>query len=168
MNHLFDTTKKSVSTILIYFLVFLFLSPLSKAVNEQFLVDYNLDYSIDEFGETNVIQIATITNLQNDIIPTSFSFSAKQLEIYDVSAETNGKETIPRLSEENEDTTISVTIKDYAIGEGRQNKITLKYKTKSIATKSGNIWNINIPKIQIPDMTTVYDIKLTVPKVTFH
>ncbi len=164
MSHLFHKKKNTASTLLIYFLIFLFLSPFSKALNEQFLIDYNLDYDIDESGETTVTQISTITSLQNDVIPTSFSFSAKQLEIYDVSAETNGKETIPRLNQENNDTTISVTIKDYAIGEGRQNKITLKYKTKSIATKSGNIWNISIPKIQIPELTSVYDIKITVPK----
>lgn len=144
--------------------MFLFFSPFSKALNEQFLIDYNLDYDIYESGETSVTQISTITNLQNDVIPTSFSFSAKRLEIYDVSEETNGKDTIPKIDENNDDTTISVTIKDYAIGKGRQNKITLKYKTKSIATKSGNIWNINIPKIQIPDTATLYDVKLTIPK----
>ena len=164
MNSSFLKISKKILSSVIFILIFFSLSPFSAAQEEQFSVDYNLDYNIDENGETTIIQIATITNLRNDVIPTSFSFSAKQLEIYDVSAETNGKVTVPKLNEENNNSTISVTIKDYAIGEGRQNKITLKYKTKSIAVKSGNIWNINIPKIQIPDTTTLYDVKLTVPK----
>lgn len=157
--------KKVKNITFLIFSLFLFSSlPKSFAQSEQFSVDYNLEYKIDESGETEVTQVATITNLQNDAIPTAYSFSAKQLKIYDISANTNGKEASPRLDENNGETVVSVTIRDFAIGEGRQNKITLNYKTKSIASQSGKIWNIYIPKIQIPDKTTLYDVKLSVPK----
>jgi transglutaminase-like putative cysteine protease len=129
----------------------------------QFSIDYSIDYTVTEAGETLVNQSAVITNLKNDSIPTIYSFAAKQLKIYDVSAETNGNESKTKVEETNNETLVSVTIENYAIGAGRQNKINLKYKTKSIASKTGNIWNIYIPKIQIPDSTTQYNVKLSIP-----
>jgi len=129
----------------------------------QFSVDYSIEYNVNEAGETLVNQSATITNLKNDSIPTTYTFAARQLKIYDVSAETNGNESKTKVEEKNDETLISITIENYAIGEGRQNKINLKYKTKSIANKTGNIWNIYIPKIQIPDSTTQYNVKLSIP-----
>ncbi|HQG79325.1 MAG TPA: hypothetical protein PK564_03215, partial [bacterium] len=134
------------------------------AQDEQFLIDYNLEYNISENGETNVIHKTTITNIQNDVIPTTYSFSAKQLEIYDVSVQTNGKEVNPKVEKKDGETMVSVTIKDYAIGKGRQNIILLKYKTKSIAIKSGEIWNIYIPKIQALEGISGYDVKISIPK----
>jgi len=136
----------------------------SLAQGDQFSIDYILEYDINENGETDVIHKAIITNLQNDVIPTIYTFSAKQLKIYDVSAKTNEKDTNPKVEEKNGETVISATIKDYAIGEGRQNTIILNYKTKSIAVKSGKIWNIYIPKIQAPEKASGYNIKISVPQ----
>ncbi|MFZ2664506.1 MAG: transglutaminase-like domain-containing protein [Patescibacteria group bacterium] len=129
----------------------------------QFLVDYNIEYDVQETGETKVIQTSTITNLKNDVIPTTYTFVAKQLKIYDVSAETNDKSSKVETEEQDGETLISIMIDNYAIGEGRQNEIKLSYKTKGIATKTGRIWNIYIPRIQIPDTTAKYDVKLSIP-----
>ena len=151
--------------VLLLTIFFLFGKSFSQpAEEEQFLIDYNLEYNISENGETNVIHKTTITNIQNDVIPTTYSFSAKQLEIYDVSAQTNGKEVNPKVEKKDGETMISVTIKDYTIGKGRQNTISLNYKTKSVAVKSGEIWNIYIPKIQTFEGISRYDVKISIPK----
>jgi len=139
-------------------------SKYSLAQEEQFSVDYNIDYVVKEDGETNITHEAVITNLQNDVIPTTYTFSAKQLKIYDINAEANGEQATPKTEDKDKETFVSVVIGKNIIGEGRQNKINLSYKTKSIATKSGKIWNIYIPRIQIPDKSTMYNVKLTLPK----
>jgi len=137
---------------------------ISYAQEEKFSIDYNLEYAVDEYGVTLITHEAIITNLQNDAIPTTYTFSAKNLKIFDVSAETNGREAKPKIDQKDDDTFISVVIENYAIGEGRQNKVSLSYKTRSIASKSGKIWNIYIPRIQIPDTTTLYNVKLIIPE----
>lgn len=157
--------KKHTLKIIAFFSFFiLFSSKLSFAQEEQFSVDYNLDYSIGIDGEASVVHEAIITNLQNDSIPTNYSFSSKQLNIYDVSVLSNDKEVNPQVDEFGGSTKVMVTIRDHAIGKGRQNKIVLKYKTKSIVSKSGNIWNLYLPKIQVPEKTTLYNVKISVPK----
>lgn len=152
-----------ITAILFTFIVLTSVKPVFADQESQFLVDYNIEYSIQEAGDTIVKQTATITNLKNDVIPTTYTFAAKQLKIYDVSAETNGKESQVKIEETDDETLISVTIENYAIGEGRQNTISLIYSTKNIAIKAGKIWNIYIPRIQIPDSTTKYDVKLSIP-----
>jgi hypothetical protein len=142
-----------------------FFSKKVRAQEEQFLIDYDLDYQISEDGKTSVTQKAVITNLQNDVIPTTYAFSANQLKIYDVIAITNGEEANTKIEGKGNENLISVVIENYAIGEGRQNTISLSYKTDDIASKSGKIWNIYIPRIQIPETTTLYNVKLSVPKL---
>lgn len=150
----------------VFALVFftLFLAKTTNAANDyQFSIDYSINYTVLETGETSVLQKTIITNLVNEVIPTTYTFSAKQMKIYNVSAETNGKSSVVNTEETKGDTLISVTISNYFIGKGRQNEINLKYITRSIAQKNGNIWNINIPKIQVPETTTLYDVHLSIP-----
>lgn len=159
--------KNGAYTRIFRIFLFLFTSMIihtNSFAQEEFSIDYNLDYKIQGNGETIINHQAEITNLRNDVIPTTYTFSTQQLKIYDVTAETNGKKSGPKNETKGEDTIVSVVIVDYAIGEGRRNKINLDYKTKDIAKKSGLVWNIFIPQIQIPEKTTMYNIKISVPK----
>lgn len=132
--------------------------------NNQFSINYDLEYDVLETGETQVTQNTTITNLKNDYVPTNYSFTAKHMKIYDVEAITNDKKSEAVVETRDDETLISVSINDYAIGEGRQNYISFKYKTTDIAKKTGKIWNIYIPRIQIPETTTLYNVRLLIPE----
>lgn len=154
--------SQTLKCIFLLFLLFAYTKPVL-AESYQFTIDYNINYVVSEDGITNVDQKTTITNLLNDVIPTTYTFTAKSIKIYDVSAVTNRKSSEVKLEEKDDDTLVSVKISEYAIGQGRQNEIELKYKTKNIATQTGKIWNIYIPKIQISETTSKYDTKLTIP-----
>jgi transglutaminase-like putative cysteine protease len=136
----------------------------TRAQKEQFLIDYDINYEIEDNGVTSITHRAIITNLQNDVIPTVYTFAPKQLNIYDVYSTTNDEEVEPKIEHGDKESLVSVTLEDYAIGEGRQNTISLNYKTDDIASKSGKIWNIYIPKIEIPETTTLYNVRLSIPK----
>ncbi len=153
----------NIKPLFLFLLAFILLKPVSAFDDPQFSINYDIKYTVEETGETSVTQEAIITNLRNDMIPTTYTFSARQLKIYDVSSTTNEKNSEVRIEEKEDENIISVTIENYAIGEGRQNKVVLNYKTKSVAGKSGEIWNIYIPKIQIPETTSLYNVKISIP-----
>ncbi len=135
------------------------------ALNEkQFSVDYDISYKIQENGETLIEQTATLTNLKNDVVPTNYTFSIKELKIYDIAAETNGKKVNAETVNDENGSGFSVPIENQSIGQGRKNKIFVTFKTADIAVKGGNVWNISIPKIQIPDSTEIYNVRVYVPK----
>jgi len=156
--------KSFLKSTVFFVLVITNLTPILASENDQFTIDYDIEYSVEENGQTQITQNTIITNLKNDAVPTNYSFTAKNLDIFDVTAITNGNETDPIVEVGKDETVISVTISNHAIGEGRQNRIQLSYKTEDIANKMGKIWNIYIPRIQIPKTTTLYNVKLSIPE----
>jgi len=141
------------------------LSPIAKAQTEQnFIINYDIRYDVQDSGETLVSQTTTITSLKNDVVPTTYSFKTRYLDVYDIVAQTNGKKTEVRneMPGKNE-TVITVPFSTYSIGEGKQNIVTMTYKTKGIASRIGDVWNIYIQGIDTPETTTVYNIVLSVP-----
>jgi hypothetical protein len=151
--------KKSV------FALILFLGISSaKAADRQFLTEYNINYNVTDTGETKITQEIDITNLKNDVIVTSYSFTLRQFSIFDIQAKANDEKVEPKISSEGDETTVTSNISNYIIGEGRQNKVIFEYKTKDIASKVGEVWNINIPKTQMTETTSLYNVNLTLPR----
>lgn len=134
------------------------------AADKQFSIDYDITYDVQENGDTKVTQNVSITNQKNDVVPTTYTFTTKNMDISDTRATVNGKDAEVKKEAKTDETTITVPITSYSIGEGRQNSISLSYTTPNIAGQIGNIWNIYIPKINIPDTTIIYNVKLSVPR----
>jgi hypothetical protein len=155
--------KKCLQT-LIFLLPLTLLTTSAFALNEkQFSIDYDISYRIQENGETLVEQGVTLTNQKNDVVPTNYTFSIKEIKIYDVTAETNGKKVSVEILNEGSESGFTFPVENQSIGKDRQNTISVKYKTTDIAVKGGSVWNIFIPKIQVPDTTEIYNVKVYVP-----
>lgn len=129
----------------------------------KFLTDYDITYEIFSDGETQITQNVTFTNILKDESVSSYTMILKQLRAYDVTGEDENGEINVSVEEENGETVLRAPFDYSVIGEGRQKKLSLKYKTKDIAVKIGEIWNINIPRTQISDSTIIYNIVLKVP-----
>ena len=141
------------------------LSPVTGAQTEEnFIINYDIRYDVQDSGETFVSQNTTITSLKNDVVPTTYSFKTKYLDIYEIVAQTNGKKTEARKETPGKnETVITVPFSTYSIGEGKQNVVSMTYKTKGIASRIGDVWNIYVQGIDTPETTTVYNIVLSVP-----
>ncbi len=143
----------------------IFLLPMHLAAAEQdFLTEYSLLYDISDSGDTTVTQDVTITNLKNDVIVQNYTLRVKQLDIYDIKIHDKNRDIEINEEGSKDETTIKVTLNSYNIGEGRQNNFSIIYKSKDIANKVGEIWNINIPRTQAIDATTGYNIRFSVPQ----
>lgn len=130
---------------------------------EQFETQYNILYSISKTGETQVTQDISIINKQNDILATNYILTIKEMEIYDITA-TDGKDKLDiDTKTTGNETVVKVLLKNQAVGEGKKNQIKLSYKSKQIASKVGEIWNINIPPVETSQSTSVYNVAISVP-----
>jgi len=158
--------KTSLTKFKLY-IIFLVVAALIKTpvfAEENFLTDYNITYNIDPTGVAQIEHVVTITNLEADVIATDYTLSLKQMDIYDVSAtDVNGSLDVIK-KQQSDQTNLDIKLNSFTIGEGRQNSITILYKSKFVANKTGEIWNINIPRSQIATSTTTYHITLVVPK----
>ena len=149
----------------LYFLVLVcFLNPKAYAENLDFSFTYDFHYDIEQNGLARVTQKIIITNLEEDVIPKKYTLSYKKFNMENISANVNGRNTEPLVNYKDEETEINVALNRYAVGKGRQNTITIFYDTKDIAYKTGRVWTVYIPKVNIPASTTLYNIKLSVPE----
>jgi transglutaminase-like putative cysteine protease len=139
-------------------------TPQIYAAEPQFSTEYKTHYDFQTTGEAIVTQSINITNLKSDVIASNYTLSLNQLEVYGVTATVNSKTVTPQKTSENNETVIELNITNYVIGEGRQNKIELIYKTKELASKVGEIWNINIPKTEFSRTTAFYNVQLSIPE----
>src|SRR3989344_4427110 len=137
----------------------------STIAQEQFNTEYDIYYEINPNGETKVTQNITIENKLKDVIAKNYSLSINQMNIYDINA-SNDKDVLDtKISQDQKSASIKVVFEDEIIGEGRKNKFKIEFKSKDIATKVGEVWNINFPNIQLSDSTKEYTVTLKVPSV---
>lgn len=131
---------------------------------DEFYSEYVMEYKIDTSGITTVTQEINIINNQNDVIPTTYTQIIKHMDVYDIE-EGGDKSSINLDIKEDEGVTeITAEFKNPNIGKGKTSTVVLEYKTKDIASQVGDIWNVLIPKIEIPDQTKKYIIDLYIPK----
>lgn len=150
--------------ILYFFLLVCFLKPHVQAENLDFSFTYDFYYEVQKTGFVRVTQKIIITNLEEDVIPKKYTLSYKKYDMKNIKAVINGRETDPVVNHKDTETEINVALNRYAVGKGRQNMITIYYDTENIAYKTGKVWVVYIPKVNIPANTTLYNIRLSVPE----
>jgi len=130
---------------------------------DEFKTEFDVTYDDKQNSETQVTQEITITNLKDDVIATNYSLTLKQMLIYDLQAvdQIGQMEIVNEI--DNDTTSIKVLFNENIIGKGRSNNFTLKYKTKDIATKIGEIYTVRIPKVADLDIIREYKVVLLIP-----
>lgn len=160
------TVPFKISILVLFFVGILF--PLNKTfADDQFDTSYHIIYEINEGGVTTVKQDIKIENKMADVLATTYSVTVREMDIYDVSGyDTKGALDINiRRDTEQNSIILSTDLNEKIIGKGRANELTITYKTKDLANKVGNIWNINLPKTANLKDVKSYEIEVRVPNV---
>ena len=120
---------------------------IAKAINEEFLIDLNISYKYNQEGYFEVEKNFGIINLQNDLAITSFTQNLEEYNYYDLEArDVNGPLEFKETDEE-DNKKVTVSLRGVKIGKNQINKFTIKYKSRDLIQRNGNILNINLPKI---------------------
>jgi transglutaminase-like putative cysteine protease len=141
---------------------FIFLA-FSSFAQTEFDTEYLIRYDISPSGETLVTYNIKIINKSSDIVATKYALSIRQMSIYDVEGSDRRGPLEVETEVEGDMVTIITELNEHIVGEGRENNFTITYKTRSVATKVGDIWNINISQTQNLDLTNLYDVSIFVP-----
>lgn len=132
-------------------------------LDTQFTTNYEINYTVNPLGDTRVDQKIQIINKLKDVIASNYTLTVKQMVLTDILARDQKGSMDTEISEEDDQTTIKARFNDASIGEGKVNEVTISYNTGDIANKIGEVWNVNIPKVNLLDLTEDYDVTLTVP-----
>ena len=157
-----------LARLLIFLLALLtiYFSQLAKAVyaEGEFETDYDVTHTIDESGQTSATYNITLKNSTPNYYADKFELKIGSTKVTEVTARDSTGELQTEVRFENNVTTISTKFTQRVIGLGKTLSWTLNYKTNEVAIKSGQIWEVSIPKIADTKGTATYDLDVIVPK----
>lgn len=130
----------------------------------EFETDYKVHYQIDKTGNTSVVENITLKNETPNFYADQFELKIGSTKITDARARDETGDLETNVNFKDNVTTITTKFKQRVIGEGKSLSWTLTYNTTEIATKSGQIWEISIPKLAKTSDTGLYDVLVSVPK----
>lgn len=134
------------------------------AQEDPFVTNYDVNYLVEPTGLANITQNISIENLERDVVATNYTLTIRKMNISSVSADSpRGGVQVEEVREKDK-TDINLTFENTVIGQGRRNEFSIKYATQDIASKTGGVWNVNIPRVNLLDNTQNYLVTLTIPK----
>lgn len=158
--------KSLLVTIFLIFLDFFYLGTAwaapeadTKAISSQ----YNITYNILENGQTEVVLLGELQNLNQNVYVSAYSLLLDQIDPQNVEASDARGPIIPQVETVGKVNKISLNFNDKIIGSGRPLSFRLSYNSKRIAQKNGLVWEINIPKAADYKNVSKYEVAINVP-----
>lgn len=129
----------------------------------EFQTDYRVTYSVEPSGKTNVTQEISLKNKTTNFYADKFELKMGSTKVENVQARdlTGPMETDVKF--EDNITAISVKFNQRIIGLDKTLPWTLTYSSNELASKSGQIWEISIPKVADAGDIGSYEAGVSVP-----
>ncbi|WKZ25848.1 MAG: transglutaminase-like domain-containing protein [bacterium] len=159
---------KRVSTFIIFLLflfavhTFLFSRPVKAA--GEFVTDFDVTYKVKNSGVTEVVNKVTLTNVFSNLYATSYSIvldsiTPQNIRAYDV----NGPLTVNKTQNANT-TSIEVVFSDSVVGKDKSRTFWVAFDESSFAIRTGEVWEISIPRLAENADFSSYFINLEIPE----
>lgn len=129
----------------------------------EFQTDYKVSYVVEPTGRTNVTQQITLKNKTANFYADKFELKIGSTKVENVKAQDTVGPMETNVKFEDNVTTISVKFNQRVIGIDKTLPWTLSYSSTELATKSGQIWEISIPKVADSADIGTYDASVSVP-----
>jgi len=113
----------------------------------EFETDYKVFYLVDSFGKTDVRQEIVLKNKTANYYADKFELKIGSTKVENVKAQDNVGALETNVKFEDNQTLISVKFNQKVIGAGKTLPWNLSYTSGELAAKSGQIWEISIPRL---------------------
>jgi len=157
--------KQFAVLILLFFAAFFsifFFAKVAKAAGE-FSSSYEVTYDVTPLGKTQVLQNIKLTNLTTNYYASEFSFTLGKTKVENVGASDDLGPLETKSNFDGNTTTINVKFNQKIVGKGKSLSWKLSYTAPELAQKSGQIWEVDIPKLASSEDVAEYRVILSVP-----
>jgi len=131
--------------------------------SENFTTAYDTTYTVKETGITHAVFQVTLTNTSSQYYASSYKINLGLTDITNIDAFDAGGKILSSLDKTSEGQTVSLKFNKKAVGIGKAIQFTLSFDTQNIAYKQGEIWEINIPKIENQNNFSNFMVHVQVP-----
>jgi len=148
----------------IFWTIFLSLGTQVNASSEVFVDSKNL-YEIDSYGVTHVTHDITIRNISSEIYTSEFILDLHGSIPTNIYATENSIPQNISIVEEDSKKSLIVSFVKKSLGSGNSKNFTIEYDLNDLVLKSGDVWEINIPKLYEQNVFDTYETVVSIPKV---
>ncbi len=155
-------SKFFVSLLLFLILNSLFIIPVHS--QDEFLVDATATYNIQDSGSTHVIHDITLENNFSTLYATTYTLSLDNIDTQNVLAKDDkGNNLKVDITRDSTKTNIKVTFANAVVGKGVKRHFAISYDNGSFAVRTGEIWEISIPRLADTGSYRNYSVNVFVP-----
>lgn len=151
--------------VLIFFFFLLLFAPHFILGADEFLIDSSVEYKIEESGKTHVRHIISLENAFSTLYAKEYSLLLQGIDVTSPQVLENGSPLRFDLKKEGDKTTFQIFFDQALVGKGKSRNFEVTYDNYSFAKKTGEVWEIAIPKIGDEKAFRNYTAKLIVPEV---
>lgn len=131
----------------------------------EFNVDTNVVYDIQPGGKTVVTHEITLENNFSNLYATTYTLSLENIDAANIKAFSNtGVEYPVETGKIDNATNIKISFPDNTVGKGAQRRFSIVYENLSFAVRTGEVWEISIPRLGEDTNFRNYSLVLKVPK----
>jgi len=151
--------------ILTSFIFAILFFPQQIVASDEFNIDVTTNYRVKTNGIVEVTQNIKIENLVSDRYATSFSVELENIDPINPQALDKNNKTIPLETNKNDSiTTLTASFPDAIVGRGNIRDFSFVFDEDSFATRTGEIWEISIPRLSDEANFDSYSLFLIVPE----
>ena len=154
--------RRFLLSILVMLSFFFIGSPPALAQNE-FLVDVEVNYDVQSSGITEVTHTITLENAFSNLYATTYVLKLENIEPQNIRAYQGSKTLVLSESRQDNIVTLKVNLDQAVVGKGKSQTFNIVFEEQSFATKTGEVWEISIPRLSQKKSFRSYDVNLLVP-----
>src|SRR3989344_286296 len=152
---------------LLFLLIFFYLTTqslqVSRASNE-FAITTTAEYKVEVTGITQVTNTITVKNTTSQLLAKSYTLTLSGIEPKNIKAFEEGKKLSVFQLTEGDSVKLRVDFEETLPGIGKARTFVITYEEDTLATKTGDVWEVFIPKLTNPQVFDEYKVLLSTPK----
>lgn len=143
--------------------MFFIFSPKPSLAVSEFKTDYNVNYDVSADGSTQVTEKINLTNLTETYFASNFVLTIGSTSLSEITASDQGGTMEVSSQIKNNQTIVTLKFNEQITGINKTQTFTLKYKSNDFASKVGESWEVNLPRIHEGVDIETYNLNLSVP-----
>jgi len=147
----------------IFVFLFLVFTPIARAGGE-FSTDFDVTYEVKETGITEVTNKITLTNIFSNLYATSYSIVLDNINPTNIKAYGLNTPYSSKIITDDRKTTIKIDFPDQVVGKDKSRIFWVNFEESSFAVRTGEVWEISIPRISEEASFNSYSLRLLVPE----
>lgn len=146
-----------------FFSLFLFLVLVQTSFAANFSTDYNVNYSVSETSKTHVTFNVTLTNTTAEYYASSYNIRVGFKDIENVKASDPDGAITPKVTKDSNGETIELNFNKRVVGLNNKLNFSLSFDTFEVASKNGNIWEVNVPGLSNQSEFASFNVTVSYP-----